>query len=322
MKVMVVGGAGYIGAMVAHRLRERGDRVWVFDNLSTGHREFIPRGARFLEGDLRDGAEIRAAMKTAKADAVMHFAASALVGESVEKPLHYYENNVLSCIQLLKAMQAAHCRAIIFSSTCAVFGEPRRIPLREDDPREPVNPYGRSKLMIEHILEDEARATDLRFVALRYFNAAGAHESGALGERHNPETHLIPNILKTVTGERERLTIFGDDYPTPDGTCIRDYVHIDDLASAHILSLDALARGMKSEYFNLGSGRGTSVKRLVKAAERVTGRKIPFAVGPRRAGDPARLVASSQKAWRVLRWKPRHDIESILGSAWAWERRE
>jgi UDP-glucose 4-epimerase len=301
-------------------LIEAGRKPVVFDNLSTGHRRFVPKGVPFVHGDLRRASGILRALRRHRADAVMHFAASALVGESVENPLKYYDNNVLAMVRLLEAMKACRVKKLIFSSTCAIFGEPKRLPIREDDPKSPTNPYGRSKLMIEEMLRDESRASGLRFVALRYFNACGAHASGETGELHDPETHLIPNVLKVLTGERKRLDIFGDDYDTPDGTCIRDYVHIEDLVSAHLLALEALERGMKSDVFNLGTGHGHSVKEIVRTVEKVTGRKVKVRIGPRRPGDPARLVAGAEKAKKVLGWKPKRGLDEIIRSAWRWQK--
>ncbi len=316
---MVVGGAGYIGSHMVRMLIQAKHTPVVFDNLSTGHESFIPKSVPFSKGDLRNQPELEAVFKKYKIDAVMHFAASALVGESVADPLKYFENNVLACVNLLKVMQARKVSLFIFSSTCAVFGEPAHLPMREDDPKAPVNPYGRSKWMIEMILKDLAGASDLRYAALRYFNACGAHPEATVGEWHEPETHLIPNILKSLFVKLKELTVFGDDYDTSDGTCIRDYVHIHDLCRAHLLALEALAKGMKSDSFNLGSGQGYSVKEIVAMAEKVTGKKVPLKIGPRRPGDPARLVAGAEKANKVLGWKPQMDLETIIRTAWKWE---
>jgi UDP-glucose 4-epimerase len=321
MKVLVVGGAGYIGSTMVRKLMETGHLPVVFDNLSTGHRHFIPKRVPFVKGDLRNFEEIRTALKKHKVDAVMHFAASALVGESVQNPLKYYDNNMTACVQLLKAMQEAKVKKFIFSSTCATFGEPERVPIREEDPKSPTNPYGQSKLMIEHMLKDHAKATDFCYVALRYFNACGAHAGGETGEMHDPETHLIPNILKVLTGEKKELQIFGDDYDTADGTCVRDYVHIEDLAEAHLSALEKLDKGMKSDAFNLGSGDGYSVKEIVRAVEKVTGKKVKVKMCPRRPGDPATLVAGSEKAGKILGWKPTRTLENIIQTAWRWEQK-
>lgn len=320
MKVLVIGGAGYIGSNMVLKLLENKHSPAVFDNLCTGHRRLVSKKAPFMKGDLRDFKDILAALKEHKPDAVMHFAASALVGESVEDPLKYYDNNVAACIQLLKAMKEMNVNKFIFSSTCAIFGEPKQVPIREDDPKSPMNPYGQSKLTIEHMLRDLARSSDLRYVALRYFNACGAHPSGETGELHDPEAHLIPNILKVLTGEKKELQIFGDDYDTPDGTCVRDYVHIEDLATAHLLAMEMLAKGKKSDVFNLGSGNGHSVKEIVQTVERVTGQKVKIKICPRRPGDPAKLVAGAEKARKILGWKPEHDLESIIRTAWRWEK--
>ncbi len=319
MKILVAGGAGYIGSNMVRKLLEKKHRVVVFDNLSTGFKRFIPKNVPFVKGDLREYAEILAALKKHKPDAVMHFAAAALVGESVENPLKYYDNNTVASVQLLKAMKETKVNYFIFSSTCATFGVPDNEVICEGDPQKPINPYGQSKLMMETILADVAKASGLQYAALRYFNACGAHPSGQIGEVHEPEAHLIPNILKVLTGEKKVLNIFGDDYPTPDGTCIRDYVHVEDLADAHLLALEALKKGMKSGLFNLGSGQGYSVKEIVGVVEKVTGKKVRVEISPRRPGDPPRLVAGSGQAWKVLKWKPKHDLESIIRSAWHWE---
>ncbi len=320
-KILVTGGAGYIGSCVVRELLERGYAPVVFDNLSTGHRHFVPKNVPFVKGDLRKAEDIRAAFKKFRVDTVMHFASLALVGESVASPLKYYENNVLACVLLLKAMREAEVKKLIFSSSCATFGEPKRIPIEENDPQSPANPYGETKLMIERILRDQSKVTDLRYIALRYFNACGAHSSGEIGEVHDPEAHLIPNVLKVLTGEKKVLEIYGDDYDTPDGTCIRDYIHIEDLASAHLSALEALDKGMTSDVFNLGNGTGYSVKEIVAAVEKVTGKKVRVKIAPRRPGDPARLVSSAAKAKKILGWKPRFGLTQIIRSAWKWESR-
>ena len=319
MRILVVGGAGYIGSNMVRKLLENKHQVVVFDNLSTGHREFVPKQATFVKGDLRNTADIERLFKGHKPAAVMHFAASALVGESVENPLKYYENNVSACVNLLKVMTAQKVKYFIFSSTCATFGEPKNIPIDELHPQNPVNPYGWSKLMIEKILADLSRNGQIRYAALRYFNACGAHASAEVGERHDPETHLIPNVLKVLTGEKKELSVFGDDYDTPDGTCIRDYIHIEDLASAHLLALDQLTKGMASDVFNLGNGNGYSVKEIIRAVERVTGKRVKFKICDRRPGDPARLVGSSKKAKKILGWQPKMGLSEIIESAWKWE---
>ena len=319
MKILVAGGAGYIGSTMVRRLAEAGHKPVIFDNLSTGHRRLILKGSVFIEGDLRNFKDIHSALKKYSVDAVFHFAAAALVGESVTNPLKYYDNNVLATVQLLKAMQLTRVKKFIISSTCAVFGEPKRIPILEEDPKSPANPYGQTKWMIETMLADHAKATDLRYIALRYFNACGAHSSGDIGEIHEPEAHLIPNILKVLTGEKKELQIFGDDYDTPDGTCVRDYVHVEDLAEAHLLALEYLKKGKKSDAFNLGSGTGYSVKEIVHMVEKITGKKVKFKIAPRRPGDPARLIATSAKAGKVLGWRPKKSLEDIVRSAWSWE---
>lgn len=320
--ILVIGGAGYIGSCMLRTLKDAGHHPVVFDNFSTGRRSFVPRDVPCVKGDLKNARDVAGVFSKYRFSAVMHFAASSLVGESVEKPLQYYENNVLACVGLLKAMQKAKVRRFIFSSTAAVYGEPERVPIEEDDEKIPTNPYGRSKLMIETMLWDQARVGALEFVALRYFNACGAHESGSIGESHHPETHLIPNILKVLTGERKELVIFGDDYDTPDGTCIRDYVHIQDLCDAHLLALQALAGGMKSGVFNLGHGEGYSVRQILEAVERVTGKRVRVKIGARRAGDPARLIASPLKARQILGWTPKHGLDTIVSDAWRWESRK
>ena len=321
-KVLVIGGAGYIGSHMVRALQREKIPVAVFDNLSTGHRSFVPKGAPLFKGDLRRPGDIRGVFKRLEVDTVMHFAAACLVGESVENPLKYYENNVMACVHLLKAMVGFRVKRFIFSSTCAVFGEPKKVPIGEENPKAPVNPYGQSKLMMENMLKDASAAYDFSYIALRYFNACGADASGRIGERHDPESHLIPNVLKAASGRRKSVTVFGDNYPTRDGTCIRDYIHVDDLARAHLLALKALKRGIKNEAFNLGSGEGYSVLQILKEAERVTGKKIKVILGPRRPGDPSVLVAKPDKARKVLGWKPRRHLRDIVSSAWNWEKKE
>lgn len=319
--ILVAGGAGYVGSHMVRMLKDNGYNPVVFDNLSTGHQEFVPKDVVFVKGDLRKPGKMEKLLKSCRISAVMHFAASSLVGESMKDPLKYYENNVLACIGIIKAMIKYKAKKLIFSSSAAVYGEPERVPIKEEDETRPTNPYGRSKLMIEKILKDSSEAYDLSYISLRYFNASGAHSSGEIGELHDPETHLIPNILKAAKGENKELTIFGNNYPTPDGSCVRDYVHVQDLCSAHLLALKALEKGMKRGIFNLGNGNGYSVKEIVKSAEMVTGKKIKVKIGPRRAGDPARLVASPEKAVKVLGWKRKYNLHDIIGSAWGWENR-
>ena len=317
MKVLVTGGAGYIGSHAVRHLAGAGHDVWVFDNLSYGHRRAVPDG-RLIEGELVDRPRLAEVLRKHAIEAVMHFAAFAYVGESVEKPSKYYQNNVAGSLSLLEALRETDVRQIVFSSTTATYGVPRRIPITEDEPQQPINPYGFSKLVIERALQDYAAAYGFAYAALRYFNAAGASAQGDLGEDHDPETHLIPIVLQVALGQRERITIFGDDYPTPDGTCVRDYVHVDDLASAHVLALGRLVAGQGLK-LNLGTGRGHSVREVIDAARRVTGHAIPEAIGPRRPGDPPELIADATRARQVLDWKPRYtDIESIVRTAWAW----
>ncbi len=317
-EVLVVGGAGYIGSHMVHRLQPSEYRPVVFDNFSSGRPELLPPDVEVLRGDLKDGSDVEKAFAGRRFEAVMHFAASIEVGESVKDPLKYYENNVLSCIRLLKVMKKNALRKFIFSSTAAVYGEPKRVPIEEDDEKKPANPYGRTKLMIEEILKDAAAAGDLSYVVLRYFNASGAHSNGLTGESHDPESHLIPNVLKAVTGEKE-FTMFGRDYDTPDGTCVRDYVHVEDIAEAHLKALRAMEGAAKNQAFNLGSGSGYSVLEILKEAEKVTGKPVPVKTGPRRPGDSAKLVASFKKVEAVLGWKPEKSLNDILSSAWKWE---
>lgn len=320
MHVLVTGGAGYIGSVLAEVLLERGHRVTVYDNLVQGHRDAVPPGARLVEGDLLDATALRAAFDGPPVDAVMHLAADALVGESVADPARYYRTNVQGGLALLQAMRGAGVGLLVFSSTAAVYGEPARVPIEETDPTVPTNPYGETKLAFERALPWFARAYGLRWTSLRYFNAAGA--TTRAGERHDPETHLIPLVLETAAGRRPAVTVHGDDYPTPDGTCVRDYVHVLDLAEAHCLALDALAAGHRGGVYNLGcGGRGWSVREVIETARAVTGRPIPARVGPRRPGDPAVLVASSARIARELGWRPvRQDLGQIVESAWRWLR--
>jgi UDP-glucose 4-epimerase len=318
LKILVTGGAGYVGSACVDLLLSEGYEVVTFDNLSTGHRQAVPSQAILEVGDLGDRARLGEVFGTHRPDAVMHFAASALVGESYENPLKYYTNNLVNGVNLVRVMLEHDVKSIVFSSTCAVYGEPRRIPMEEDDPKDPTNPYGHTKLAFEFVLSDCGNAHGLRSVCLRYFNAAGA--VGRLGEDHDPETHLIPNVLKAAGESGSGLKVFGDDYPTEDGTCVRDYVHISDLARAHHEALNILARG-ESARINLGSGTGFSVLEVIRTAEKVTGVKIPFTVSPRRRGDPAVLVAGSGRARRLLGWEPEFgSLESIVASAWEWHR--
>jgi UDP-glucose 4-epimerase len=322
--ILVTGGAGYIGSHTALALKERGYRPIVLDNLSRGHREIVENelGLPFVAADTRDRAALDALFARERIEAVMHFAAFMEVGESVSHPLRFYDNNVYGTVTLLEAMAQAGVTKFVFSSTAATYGEPRTTPIPEDHPQEPINPYGRSKLMVEQILADCDRAHGLRSVTFRYFNAAGAHPSVAIGEHHEPETHLIPLILHAALGRRPAIRVFGSDYATPDGTCIRDYIHVCDLADAHVLGLEYLLAGGGSTAYNLGNGRGFSVKEVIDAARRVTGRDIPVETAPRRAGDPPVLVGSNEKARRELGWQPRYaELDAIVGHAWAWHTR-
>lgn len=315
MKVLVTGGAGYIGSVTTERLLDEGHDAVVFDNLERGHREAVDPRARFIEGDLRNPADIANAMREIKPDAVVHFAAYALVGESMEHPDWYFGNNVRGGVNLAEAMLKAGVRRIVFSSTCATYGQPDRSPLVEDMPQRPTNPYGESKLMFEKVLGWYQRLKEFQPVFLRYFNAGGA--SSKYGEDHDPETHLIPNLLKVALGQCGQAPVFGDDYDTPDGTCIRDYIHIEDLARAHLMALNHAFCGA----LNLGTGDGCSVLQVIEAARRITGRPIPVKLSPRRPGDPARLVADARNARTVLGWTPdRSRIDDIVQTAWDWRR--
>ncbi len=315
MAVLVVGGAGYIGSHAARALRRSGYEVIIYDNLSTGHR-CLAEGFELIEGDIGDASTLRPALL--RSDAVMHFAAHAYVGESVENPRKYFRNNVESALCLLNATVDAGIRRFVFSSTCAVYGVPVKVPITEDNPREPVNPYGTSKLFLEHALEAYDQAYGLKSARLRYFNAAGADESGEIGELHEPETHLIPLALAAAAPGNAQLQVFGSDYPTPDGTCIRDYIHVNDLAEAHVRALQHLEKGGNSLSLNLGTGRGYSVLEVIQATEAVVGRSVRRQVGPRRAGDPPRLVANAERAQQVLGWKTRYGLPEIVSTAWAW----
>lgn len=320
MAILVTGGAGYIGSVVVDDLVAAGKKVAVIDNLSRGHREAVNENVAFYEGDISDAELVKKVCRDRSVTAAMHFSAFAYVGESVERPDIYYQNNVIQTAQLLDALRESGVRQFVFSSTCATYGEPVRIPIDESHPQSPANPYGRTKLMVEHMLEDYDHAFGTKYVALRYFNACGATEKRY--ERHDPETHLIPLVLDAAAGDREFLSVFGDDYPTPDGTAIRDYIHVSDLSQAHLLALKYLQAGGDSDAFNLGNGTGFSVLEVIEAAKRVTGREVPYKMEPRRPGDPSRLIAKAEKAVSVLGWKPQHtDLESIIESAWKWRSR-
>lgn len=316
MRVLVTGGAGYIGSHAVRALRRAGHDPVVFDNLSRGY-ECLVQGFELVRGDIGDR---DAVLRSARGcDAIMHFAAFALVGESVKNPRLYYNNNVEKALVLLNAVLDAGVRQFIFSSTCAVYGVPETVPVIEGAPKEPVNPYGNTKLLIEKALASYSRAYGLRYIALRYFNASGADENGECGELHDPETHLIPNALKAVA-EGQPLRLFGSDYPTPDGTCIRDYIHVSDLAEAHVAALEYLAQGGESQAMNLGTGHGTSNLQIVDEVERVTGRSVPLEIAPRRPGDPPILFADPTRAARLLGWKAKRDLSKITTTAWNWMR--
>ena len=319
MAILVCGGAGYIGSHAVHALIEKGEQVVIVDNLQTGHRGALNPKAKFYEGDIRDASVLDKIFTENKVEAVIHFAANSLVGESMEKPLLYFNNNVYGMQVLLEAMVRHGVDKIVFSSTAATYGEPKRVPIHEDDETCPTNTYGETKLTMEKMMKWVSRANGVRYVSLRYFNAAGALPDGSIGEDHATETHLIPLILQVPTGRRDHITVFGDDYPTPDGTCLRDYIHVVDLADAHVLALEYLRKGGASDIFNLGNGQGFSVKEMIAAAEKATGRSIKVEIGARRAGDPAQLIASSEKARSVLGWKPQFtDVEQVIGTAWRW----
>jgi len=317
MRILVTGGAGYVGSHCVRALLRQGHEVWVYDNLSCGHRQAVPE-ASLIEGDLADVELLRSTMERTQAEAVVHFAAVAEVGESVVNPAKYYANNVIGTLNLLNAMRGAGVRRIVFSSTTATYGEPERVPIPEDEPQRPISPYGFTKLVIERALEDYARAYGFGYAALRYFNAAGASPDGDIGEDHKPESHLIPITLQVALGQRSEITVFGDDYPTPDGTCIRDYVHVDDLADAHLRALDRLVDGQGIKV-NLGSGNGYSVREVIDTCRKASGHAIPVRLGQRRPGDPPRLIADASRARRELGWEPRYrDIASIVATAWRW----
>ncbi|NIK78638.1 UDP-glucose 4-epimerase [Paenibacillus castaneae] len=318
MAVLVTGGAGYIGSHAVAALLERGEEVVVIDNLQQGHRKAL-LGGKLYEGDLRDGDFMDTVFKENKIDAVIHFAANSLVGESMKDPGKYYHNNVFGTLCLLEKMNQYKVRKIVFSSTAATYGEPENVPIDEYDRTLPTNAYGETKLAMEKMMKWFDVAHDIKFVSLRYFNAAGAHESGRIGEDHSPETHLIPIVLQAALGQRPHISVFGEDYQTPDGTCIRDYIHVSDLADAHVLAVDRLRGGADSSVYNLGNGTGFSVKEVIDIARSVTGKEIPAVMEARRSGDPAVLVASSDRAREELGWSPkRSKLEDIIQSAWSW----
>ena len=321
MAILVLGGAGYIGSHTVYELIDAGKQVVIADNLETGHIEAVHPQAKFYQGDIRDRAFIDSVFDNEQIDGVIHFAANSLVGESMTNPLKYYDNNLCGTKVLLESMVAHGIDKIVFSSTAATYGEPEQVPILENDRTEPTNCYGETKLSMEKMFKWTGLAHGLRFVSLRYFNACGAHVSGKIGEAHNPESHLIPLILQVPNGKREFISIFGDDYDTKDGTCIRDYIHVTDLAQAHILAMDYLMNGGESNIFNLGNGVGFTVKEVIDTAREVTGHPIPAKTTPRRAGDPAQLIASSEKARTVLGWHPEHaDLGEIIETAWNWHK--
>jgi UDP-glucose-4-epimerase GalE len=314
--VLVIGGAGYIGSHTARALKSAGHDVIIFDNLSTGY-EFLASGFELIKGDVLDSGGLARVLP--RVDAIMHFAAHAYVGESVTNPRKYFRNNVEGGLSLLNAALEAGVKKIIFSSTCAVYGEVAKVPIEENIPRQPVNPYGVSKLFFEQALEAYDRAYGFRYASLRYFNAAGADESGEIGELHDPETHLIPLALRAAAGDGPELQVFGSDYPTPDGTCIRDYIHVNDLASAHVKALEHLAAGKGSVAVNVGTGTGASVREVISAVEKVAGKAVPHKLVPRRPGDPPALVANPAKAQSLLNWKATRGLDEIVSTAWSWE---
>lgn len=317
MIVLVTGGAGYVGSHATRYLQRAGHEVWIYDNLSEGNRGAVHQD-RLIVGDLMDRPKLISLLRENRIDAVMHFAASAYVGVSVERPADYYQNNVVGTLSLMEAMREVGVNRMVFSSTCATYGIPEIVPITEHEKQQPINPYGFTKLVIEHALADYAAAYGWSYAALRYFNASGAATEGDIGEDHDPETHLIPIVLQTALGQREAVLVFGDDYPTPDGTCIRDYIHVEDLAAAHISALSRLGSGVKFQ-LNLGTGSGFTVRQVIEACEHVSGRKIAYRIAPRRAGDPPALVANAERARRELAWQPKYTtIESIVETAWRW----
>lgn len=319
MKILVTGGAGYIGSVTVERLRAKGHQVVVLDDLFRGHRGALDPQVPFYEGKIGDGALIARIVQEHQIQACVHFAALAYVGESVEDPAMYFQNNVEQGFAFIGSLLKAGVRRVVFSSTCATYGEPEQMPISETCRQWPKNPYGWSKFMMERLLESYDLAYGLKFVALRYFNASGATESR--GEFHDPESHLVPNVLLAASGVKPEVAVFGQNYPTPDGTCIRDYVHVADLADAHIQAVDYLSEGGKSDFINLGTGHGYSVLEVIQAAEKVTGSKVPVRMDAPRPGDPARLVADAQKAFKVLGWKPTYDLAGILRSQWEWSQK-
>lgn len=321
MSILVLGGAGYIGSHTAYEIIENGGEVVVADNLQTGHEQALHPKAKFYKGDIRDKEFLDKLFEREKIDYVIHFAADALVGESMENPLKYYDNNLYGTMVLLKSMIEHDVKKIVFSSTCATYGQPEIVPITENEKQSPTNAYGETKLAMEKMMKWTDYAHGLKYVALRYFNAAGAHKSGKIGEDHAIETHLIPLIMQVPNGQRKEIKIFGDDYPTKDGTCIRDYIHVTDLAKAHILAMEYLSKGGRSEAFNLGTENGYSVKEVIEMSGKVTKHPIPSVIVQRREGDPAELISASEKAMKILGWKPEcSDLEEIITTAWNWHK--
>ena len=318
MRILVTGGAGYIGSHFVRMASKSNDEVIVADNLSRGHQESIPDGVQFKNVDIRDAEKISEVIRKHSPEAVVHFAAFAYVGESVEHPELYYQNNVVGSYNLIRAASENKVKYFVFSSTCSVYGNPGKVPISEEAQTNPINPYANTKLMIEMMLKDFQSAYGMKYVSLRYFNAAGTDDSGEIGESHNPEPHLIPIVLEAVCGKREKVSVFGNDYNTPDGTCIRDYIHVNDLSNAHVKALEHLSSGNESTIINLGTGAGNSVMEIIKTAESITGKKIEFKISERRKGDPAILVADNTKALKILNWKPKYTIDDIIRTAWNW----
>jgi len=322
MAILVTGGAGYIGSHVVRMLLKKNYDVVVLDNFSRGHAESLPDGVTFEKADLLDAARLQEVVRNHEIDAVIHFAAFAYVGESVENPEMYYRNNVAGSFNLINVLKEKGVKKFVFSSTCSLYGNPLQVPISEEESTKPINPYAKTKLMIEQILADYDTAYGMKHVALRYFNAAGASQSGEIGESHFPEPHLIPLVLAVALGKRDSISVFGDDYPTPDGTCIRDYIHVEDLADAHVKALEYLNAGNESQIINLGTGDGNSVKEVISVAEEITGKSIKTIIADRRAGDPAILVADNQKAKTVLGWQPKFGIKEIIATAWSWHQNQ
>jgi len=318
LKILVTGGAGYIGSHFVKLLSEKGYETVVIDNLSRGHREAVPKNIHFEDIDLLDSGSLSYFIQTQMPGAVVHFAAYAYVGESVEHPEMYYQNNVVGSFNLIKICAENGVKNFVFSSTCSIYGNPKKVPISEDQPSQPINPYANTKLMIETLLKDFETSSGIKHVALRYFNAAGADPSGSIGESHNPEPHLIPIVLQTAQSKRKKIFIYGNDYDTHDGTCIRDYIHVNDLAEAHLKALEYLNSGNESTIINLGTGKGNSVLGIIQKAKTITGKEIPFEIDKRRSGDPAVLVADNKKAKDILGWTPKYSIEDILETAWKW----